>query len=570
MHSKINFVGIIPILLGSLLVSLKLINYSHQAEALYILQALACASAFVFLLRQRSFGWAVSAALLTMADVFYYLITYRGLIDREAESMTYISLTALPFCLCFLNVSLQTIRGYWPALRSVLRKPLIYCPLLFFIILSDKIVVGPLISSLRQPDVSVDSMAAFLSAMSTIPLIVVSLVAMLAIHNRAIYWRYFAFFAIGLTDWCIQAEYLASGSLKFSHYDYIWLYGVLMFALSVFTSESQARVDFGGIRFEIKLLLATMILVPSVTFFLLTGVPTIEMLPYHVLSSVAAFAVAGPFTEDFTRRIRRMSEALNSRSPAVSSKGSETDELIETTRIALQRIVTEEKKHLEAESQFQRELVAVASRLAHDIRSPLAALDLLSRELAAIQFPKLDLLKATITRLREISSDMLKSSKAKGSHPEPQAGTEDLWLLIEKVAQEKRYEYQETRGKTIEVHRLCPESLRSRVPASDLSRILSCLVSNSMEAFEDAPGEVQVALLKEGSRIVIRVQDNGRGISPEHLQKVGIKGFTTKSETNGNGLGIHFAKEILQRFGGSLEIRSELGRGTSVEIHLPA
>ena len=65
------------------------------------------------------------------------------------------------------------------------------------------------------------------------------------------------------------------------------------------------------------------------------------------------------------------------------------------------------------------------------------------------------------------------------------------------------------------------------------------------------------------------IKDFGKGISSEDLKKIGTKGFSS-GKTNGNGLGIFYARRFAEDLGGRIEFASELGKGTSTKLLLPA
>ena len=67
--------------------------------------------------------------------------------------------------------------------------------------------------------------------------------------------------------------------------------------------------------------------------------------------------------------------------------------------------------------------------------------------------------------------------------------------------------------------------------------------------------------------MVLKVSDTGNGIPPDELQNVFDPFFTTKD--TGTGLGLAVSHGIVERHGGSIEIESTLGEGTTVTIHLP-
>jgi len=104
---------------------------------------------------------------------------------------------------------------------------------------------------------------------------------------------------------------------------------------------------------------------------------------------------------------------------------------------------------------------------------------------------------------------------------------------------------------------------------SDLSAILVALLQNSLEALlnVEAP-RVLVAGEAQDRRLELTIRDNGRGMSPEVLRLAREPLFSTKGEV-GVGLGLSLADALVERRGGSLEIKSEPGTGTTVRVTLP-
>ena len=70
-------------------------------------------------------------------------------------------------------------------------------------------------------------------------------------------------------------------------------------------------------------------------------------------------------------------------------------------------------------------------------------------------------------------------------------------------------------------------------------------------------------------RARVEVADDGSGIAPADLARVFDPFFTTKPVGKGTGLGLAISYEIVQRHGGEIEVRSELGRGTVFSVWLP-
>lgn len=72
-----------------------------------------------------------------------------------------------------------------------------------------------------------------------------------------------------------------------------------------------------------------------------------------------------------------------------------------------------------------------------------------------------------------------------------------------------------------------------------------------------------------GERVVVKVTDTGCGIKREHLNQIFEPFFTTKPVGKGTGLGLSVSYGILQQHGGTLEVESEVGKGTTFTVTLP-
>jgi signal transduction histidine kinase len=74
---------------------------------------------------------------------------------------------------------------------------------------------------------------------------------------------------------------------------------------------------------------------------------------------------------------------------------------------------------------------------------------------------------------------------------------------------------------------------------------------------------------KDGDMTELRIRDNGHGMTDEVLRHLFEPFYSTKGDL-GNGLGLYISHEIVERHGGNLIVRSQVGTGTEVRVRLPA
>jgi signal transduction histidine kinase len=110
-----------------------------------------------------------------------------------------------------------------------------------------------------------------------------------------------------------------------------------------------------------------------------------------------------------------------------------------------------------------------------------------------------------------------------------------------------------------------------RVPAlrSNLVQVFVNLLTNACHA--TPPGGLVVVATGPGplGGVEVRVTDTGSGIAPEHLSQIFEPFFTTKAEGRGTGLGLSIVQGIVAKHGGTIEVQSQPGQGTTFTVKLP-
>jgi signal transduction histidine kinase len=208
--------------------------------------------------------------------------------------------------------------------------------------------------------------------------------------------------------------------------------------------------------------------------------------------------------------------------------------------------------------------ISIAEQVAHDIRSPLSALEVIIKRLPKIDDNKKNLLRDAITHIRDIVTNLEK--KAFPDNSKKKAQPFQVAVLLEQLIDEKKASLQNqkiTFKKTYGTEAYSFFTIVAVAPI--LRRILTNIVNNSCESIEGA-GIVEFNLKQRNNDLIITIIDNGSGISNEALQHIFIRGYTTKAY--GKGLGLYYAKEHIEQWGGKLTIQSKINHGTRVQIEL--
>jgi two-component system NtrC family sensor kinase len=117
---------------------------------------------------------------------------------------------------------------------------------------------------------------------------------------------------------------------------------------------------------------------------------------------------------------------------------------------------------------------------------------------------------------------------------------------------------------------ICPSLPKVLMDVSQMQQVFTNIVLNAAEAVE-GKGELTVAtrIAPDNEYIEIEFTDTGCGIPPDNLEKIFDPFFTTKEVGHGTGLGLAVSHGIIARHRGTIEVKSEQGKGTSFIIRLP-
>jgi signal transduction histidine kinase len=270
----------------------------------------------------------------------------------------------------------------------------------------------------------------------------------------------------------------------------------------------------------------------------------------------------------------KISDELDKIRDGVNDGYVETDQPIAEISAIRERIQSL-MRQLEATSRLKA-FTELSARFAHDIRSPLSLLDiLLTKPLPGISSKDKANLRSATQRINDIANKWIifsRNEKTTAVVTEEQ-GSSSIMLafLVDSVASGKRIEF---RGKTdIQINTYLHDSYGAFINADpvELESALSNLVNNSIEAFPSGKGTIEISIKKYENEIELSVHDNGRGIPPNILAKLGHERVTSGKEgsQSGNGLGVLQVQAVVNNADGRMSIKTEVGQGTTVILTFP-
>jgi two-component system sensor histidine kinase RegB len=263
-------------------------------------------------------------------------------------------------------------------------------------------------------------------------------------------------------------------------------------------------------------------------------------LDLHLRGMWVAFAVAAAFIVYFLHRVTR---ALTNREAELRHA----------------RDVASRSERLAA-------MATLAAGAAHELATPLSTIAVVAKELerstAPIEGLAADarLIREQVDRCRDILGQMAGGAgQSVGEVAEPSTAEAVVRIAVTGLQRPDRVRVEWEPGS---------KSKALVVPVRATAQALRNVLKNSLDASSDTQDVVlHVAHVEAGFRLEVR--DTGTGMTPEVLARVSEPFFTTKEPGSGMGLGLFLTRSVVELIGGSVDIESELGKGTRVVLQLP-
>jgi PAS domain S-box-containing protein len=240
--------------------------------------------------------------------------------------------------------------------------------------------------------------------------------------------------------------------------------------------------------------------------------------------------------------------------------------------LTAERRAEESLRQMQARLAHQEKIAAlgrVAAQVAHEVRNPLTGLQLyamhmktkLADRMSEAELGLADKIIETINHLSQTVEQIVNFARPlslERREVDLNRVVTDLLQLLEPQLESARVE------RSVE---LSPGLLRARLDESSLRSALINLIINAVQAMPDG-GRLAVRTLRDGEGLCVEIADTGVGMTGDQIRQVFEAFYTTKAR--GLGLGMPYAKKVIEEHGGRVGVESRPGEGTLVTVRLPA
>jgi len=222
------------------------------------------------------------------------------------------------------------------------------------------------------------------------------------------------------------------------------------------------------------------------------------------------------------------------------------------------------------QSERLAELGTLTGGLAHELKNPLSTIQL-NLQLLGEDLPqdssntrlrnRLGTVQKETARLRDILDDFLRFAGRMELQKKP---TELTGMLEELV------DFYSPQAQLQRVFLRLNRSNGSVIAPIDerlFKQAILNLMINALQAMPESGGEIMLSAHKSDESAVIDITDTGRGMNPDTVRRIFDAYYSTKS--GGTGLGLAISKRIIHEHGGSIQVTSELGKGSKFSITVP-
>ena len=216
----------------------------------------------------------------------------------------------------------------------------------------------------------------------------------------------------------------------------------------------------------------------------------------------------------------------------------------------------------------------MAAGIAHEVNNmltPIMGNAYLLREVSNEVTPDMERMIANIEDATKRAAEMLRQVLDFSRKGPETLGPTDLTGVVNRVLSLLKYRLRKGKVQVLKEYGTAP--IIATGNAKQMEQVLVNLIVNAIDAMEDG-GELGISINRQKNGdtniVEIRIADNGPGIPEDIRDSIFEPFFSTKVEGKGTGLGLFICHGIVEKHGGILEVESEVGKGTTFSITLPA
>lgn len=279
--------------------------------------------------------------------------------------------------------------------------------------------------------------------------------------------------------------------------------------------------------------------------------------------------------------------AINQRNLTLTSRKNKDDLEIRNAELLEANIKLKRLQAQIVHSEKMASLGQLTAGIAHELNNPLAFI-----------YSNLDILKDTVNKLKRTVTPLPGAHETElrdflGDVTELVADCQEGAERVKDVVQNLRLfsRLDEAEPKKTNIHEGLDSTIRllsryfsrehitlrreyGTIPEIDafpgqLNQLWMNLLANAAQAIDEKGGEVGIRTYGGDGSIMVEITDNGEGIAPEHVNRIFDPFFTTKPVGEGTGLGLSISFGIVQRHGGTIDVRVDRINGTTFMVRLP-
>jgi len=206
----------------------------------------------------------------------------------------------------------------------------------------------------------------------------------------------------------------------------------------------------------------------------------------------------------------------------------------------------------------------IATQVAHDIRSPVSAILMLSKECIEVPENQRTALRDAANRIQDIANYLL----SQYGNPMEESKEIEPFLAstaILSVLSEKRIEYQ--KSAITFSYSFIKDACFAFIQANliEFKRMISNIINNAVDAIAGR-GEIIIRLMKDETTLTIQIIDNGKGMAEELIKQILNNERILSQKASGHGFGLTHARKILKQYNADLKIISTLNKGTEINF----